>query len=106
MKERTIFREYFGGSPITRVLEFFIENDLYDYNSSDIFRETGVARTTLQFVIKDFLKKDIIIETRKVGRTQMYKLNRENPIVNEIVNLVINIVIKAGDQEALVKAKN
>jgi hypothetical protein len=95
VKENTIFTEYFGDSPTTRVLDFFIENDLYDYSKTDIFRETGVARTTLQSVIESLLKRKIIVKTRSVGRADMYKLNRGNPVVEEIVKFAVSVVTSA-----------
>ena len=101
MKTKTIFVEYFGDSPTTRVLDFFIENDLYDYSKSDIFKETGVARTTLQDVIQTLIKKKIIMATRRVGMAEMYKLNRDNPIVEQMVNFAINIVVSSVKSETL-----
>ncbi len=92
LSNKTVFIEYFGDSPTTRVLDFFIENDLYDYSKTDIFRESGVARTTLQDVIIKLLKKKIIVKTRSVGRADMYKLNRGNPVVEEIVKFAVNFV--------------
>ena len=100
MRSKTIFREYLGNSPTTRVLDFFIENDLYDYTKTDIFRQTGVARTTLQDVTKSLLKRKIIIRTRTVGRANMYKLNRGNPIVEDMVKFAISVVTSAVKAEA------
>ena len=100
-KEKTIFVEYFGDSPTTRVLDFFIENDLYDYSKTDIFRETGVARTTLQEVVDGLLKKKVVIKTRSVGRADMYKLNRGNPIVEDIVKFAISVVTSAVRAELM-----
>lgn len=106
IREKTIFVEYFGDSPTTRVLDFFIENDLYDYSKTDMYRETGIARTTLQEVVRDLLKRKIIIKTRAVGRSNMYKLNRGNPIVEEMVKFAINIIASAVKAEAAtVKAR-
>ena len=102
MKDKTIFVEYFGDSPTTKVLDFFIENDLYDYSKTDIFRETGIARTTLQDVIRNLLKRKIIIKTRAVGRAGLYKLNRGYPIVEEIVKFAVSIVASAVKAELAV----
>ncbi len=100
LTNKTLFIEYFGDSPTTRVLDFFIENDLYDYSKTDIFRETGVARTTLQIIIKKLLKKKIIIKTRGVGRANLYKLNRGSPVVEEIVRFAVNFVTNVAMAEA------
>lgn len=100
-REKTIFIEYFGDSPTTRVLDFFIENDIWDYSKSDIFRETGVARTTLQDVIEGLINRNIVTKTRTIGRADLYQLNRENPIVKEMIKFSINIVTAAAKAEIL-----
>lgn len=99
VQNKTLFIDYFGDSPTTRVLDFFIGNDLYDYSKTDIFRESGVARTTLQDIIKKLLKKRIIIKTRAVGRADMYKLNRGNPVVEEIVKFAVNFITNVAMAE-------
>jgi len=96
---KTAFVSYFGDSPTIKILDFFIENDLFDHSKTDIHRHTGVARTTLQPVIADLLDKEILIKTREVGRSAMLKLNRGNPIVEEVVKLAINIATNAAQRE-------
>ncbi|MBS3064164.1 MAG: hypothetical protein J4445_01790 [DPANN group archaeon] len=109
MDKSTLFTELFGNSPTIKVLEFFIENDLYDYSKSDIFKTTGVARTTLQSIIDKLSRKRILIQTRKLGRAKLYKLNRDNPIVNEMVIFAVGAITTSAkiDIESLsVRAKS
>jgi len=90
--EKTVFVEYFGDSPLIRVMDFFIENSLFDYNKTHISRETGIARSTLQEIIRELIDKNILVRTRTVGRSEMYKLNRGNLIVEELIKFAVTIV--------------
>ena len=99
--KKTIIEEYFGDNPTTKVIDFFISNDLYDYSKTDIYRITGVARTTLQKVIRNLTKKKIIIRTRSIGRANMYKLNRNDPIVEALVKFTVNLVTTIAKKECL-----
>lgn len=93
MKKRSVFVDYFGESPTIKVIDFFIENDLYDYSKTDIHKHTGIARTTLQNIIDELIKKKIIVKTRSVGRANMYMLNKKNPTVKHLINFAINLAI-------------
>lgn len=81
---KTVFLEVMGESPYMKVLDFFLDNIVYDYSKTAVSEETGVSRVTLQEVIKDLEKKGIIRKTRKVGRAQLYKFNGQNPIANQL----------------------
>ena len=99
MDRQTLFTELFGNSPTIKILEFFIENDLYDYSKSDIFKATGVARTTIQSILDTLSKKRILIQTRKLGRANLYKLNRDNLVVNEMVMFAVNAITASAKIE-------
>jgi len=98
-ENKSVFVSYFGASPSILVLDFFIENDLFDYSKTDIHRHTGVARTTLQPVIAELVEKELLIKTREVGRAGMFKLNRGNVAVEEIVKLAIKLAANSAKQE-------
>ncbi len=82
---KTVFLEVMGESPYMKVLDFFLDNIVYDYSKTDIYENTGVSRVTLQEIIKDLEKKGIIKKTRKVGRAQMYKINKDSPLTKQLM---------------------
>lgn len=85
MENKSVLIEYFGDTPLIRVIDFFIENDIWDYSKTDISEHTGVARTTLQELIKFLLNGGTIIETRNIGRASMFKLNKTSSFVKELL---------------------
>jgi DNA-binding IclR family transcriptional regulator len=95
----TIFVDYFGDNPIVKVLDFLIENDLFDYSKTDIHQHTGLARTTLNDVLPGLVEKGLLVRTRSVGRAEMYKLNRGHPVVEMLVELATNLALEVAKQE-------
>lgn len=53
----------------------------------DISRMTGVTKATVYAHIKRLLKDDIIKKDKKVGKTQLYRLNNSNPKAKIILML-------------------
>jgi len=86
MKNKTIFLEIFGDSPILRVLDFLIVNEEFDYSMTDIATLSGIGYSTLKLFWKKLEKEGIVARTRTVGKAKMYKLNMANPVVKKFRN--------------------
>jgi len=88
--EKTIFREAFGSfgdSPFLKVLDFFITFQEFDYSKSQVAKEVGISRITIEQMWKDLIKKEFIKKTRTVGRAELYKLNRTEPTIKALIEL-------------------
>jgi hypothetical protein len=66
------------GNPISKVLDFLLMNQEFDYSESDISRLAGVPPRTLQRVMPCLLTEHLILRTRKSSKTNMYKANFES----------------------------
>ena len=77
-KNKSAFLEYFGNTPKLRFLDFLIGNHFFDFNMTDMAREANISYNSLKSFFEEFLQKGIIIKTRRVGKSNMYKLNIEN----------------------------
>ena len=87
MTEATVFRDFVGDYPGTRLLEFLIEGRFFDYTLTDISEKSGVSWRTLNRIWPKFVKNKIVIITRKIGNIKLYKLNMENSAVIKLVEL-------------------
>ncbi|MDP3027752.1 MAG: hypothetical protein Q8N63_08670 [Nanoarchaeota archaeon] len=87
MKEdnESAFLEYFGDTPKLRFLNFLIGNHFFDFNMTDMAKEANISYNSLISFFQDFLDKGIIIKTRRVGKSDMYKLNTDNPIAKNFL---------------------
>ena len=58
-----MFKDIFGDSPQTKILDFLADHPEFDYSISEIAKNSHVSRPTV-YKIKDILlKKELIIKT-------------------------------------------
>ncbi len=100
MKNETIFVEVFGNNPIIKVLDFLITFQLFDYPLTDIAKNSGVGYSTLQTFWDKLERNNIVIKTRRVGKSDLYKLNTDNPAVQQLIKLDWNL-IKGVEEKVL-----
>lgn len=74
-----ILSELFGNCPQVKIVETFAENHDETLSAPDISRMTGVTKATVYVHINKLLKEKIIKKSKKVGKTQLYQLNNDNP---------------------------
>lgn len=79
------FLEYFGDTPKLRFLNFLIGNHFFDFNMTDMAKEANISYNSLISFFNGFLEKGIIIKTRRVGKSDMYKLNIDNLIAQNFL---------------------
>jgi len=103
MKAETVFVEIFGSNPIIKVLNFLITFQLFDYSLTEIAKNSEVSYSTLQTFWEKLEKNKIVIKTRRVGKSDLYKLNTENPAIKQLIKLDWNL-IKGSEQEIAMPA--
>lgn len=96
------FIKVFGENPYIKVLDFFLDNGVYDYSKTDVFEETGVSRVTLQEIFEQLESRGIIRETRAVGNAKMYQLNKENLLVKRLIK--IDLMLCGIEEKQMVEA--
>ncbi len=93
--EKSLLIEFLGDTPIVRVLDFLLVFRKFDYNKQDIAINSNVSWNTLDKIWGMLIKNNIIIKTRKVGKSNMYELNMENPAVKKLIELHKTLMIKS-----------
>ncbi len=84
----SLFIEAFGiKNPTLKVLDFFMDNEGFDYSKTEVMEGTDLSRATLFNVWPKLEALELLIETRSVGRAKMYKLNKKNPVVKKLMEL-------------------
>jgi len=101
MKDETIFAELFGSNPLMKVLDFLITFQSFDYPLTEIAKNSGVSYSTLQTFWERLERNKIVIKTRRIGKSDMFKLNTENPAVQMLIKLDWNL-FKGVEQELYV----
>ena len=86
-ENKSFFLMQFGDTPQLRVLDFLIDNHFFDFPMTEIARESNVSYNSIITFFENFIKSGIIVKTRKVGKSDYYKLNLENPFVMNLIRL-------------------
>ncbi|HIG95840.1 TPA: helix-turn-helix transcriptional regulator [Candidatus Woesearchaeota archaeon] len=97
MEPETVFVEIFGKNPLMRILDFLITYQAFDYPLTEIAKNAGVSYSTLQTFWGNLEKNGIVIKTRRVGKSDLFKLNTKNPAVKQLIKLDWNL-IKGSDE--------
>ena len=101
MKQESIFIEVFGNNPIMKVLDFLITFQLFDYPLTEIAKNSEVSYSTLQTFWNKLEKNNIVVKTRRVGKSDLFKLNTKNPAVQQLIQLDWNL-IKGSEEKQLI----
>jgi len=86
-EEKSFFVKVLGNYPLIKVLDFLLTFREFDYPLTEIAENSGVGWSTLHSFWNELVKAKIVIQTRQIGRAKLYKLNMENPIVQELIAL-------------------
>ena len=94
MEELPIFVRTFGNGPVIKVLNFLLQGRGLDYSMSDVARNSDISWTTLNRIWEGLEKAGLIVNTRKIGKAKLYKLNEESDIVKKLVELHKQLLVK------------
>ncbi|MFH1396906.1 MAG: hypothetical protein ABIG93_05925 [archaeon] len=92
MKEKSIFLEKEGYSPKNKVLDFLIVHQEFDYSIKEIAKYAEVSYPCMKQLKKELIKDKWVVLTRKVGRSQMYKLNIRNSKVKKFIDFFWEVI--------------
>ncbi|MBU3905208.1 MAG: hypothetical protein KJ906_03605 [Nanoarchaeota archaeon] len=101
----SVFVTVFGETPFIKSLDFFLTYDSFDYSKCQVADEIGIARMTMDKIWNELIEKNIIVKTRIVGRANMYKLNKKNPLVKTLLEFDMKLCSNASKNH-LISIKN
>jgi DNA-binding transcriptional ArsR family regulator len=85
--DESTFVKIFGNYPQVKVLDFLIENDIFDYSKTQIADLSGVSFNTLETFWSRLVETGIVKVGRRVGNSQMYQLNKDNQVVKKLLEI-------------------
>ncbi len=94
------FVKLLGNAPITRVLDFLLTAREFDYSKKEMAENSAVSYNTLSSLWSALLSNGIIVKTRRIGKQDMFRLNAENPFVNELIKFFDAILSASINQHA------
>jgi len=71
-----------GDSPKLRIVDFFLDNPLFDFTKKEIIKALGMSKQTFYKYFPDLEEYGIVKVSRRIGRAKLCKINLEHPLVN------------------------
>jgi DNA-binding transcriptional ArsR family regulator len=85
--EATVLTDVLGDHPKVRIIVALLAENDRDRNPTEIARLAGIDRTTFYEHVDDLLAYGIVEQTRTVGNSPMYSIDRENPAAEDLAAL-------------------
>lgn len=87
MEEQSIFIQTFGNYPLIRIFNFLIYSRDFDYPITEIAKNADVNFQTLKKLWPKLEQDKIVVSTRTMGGTTLYKINAKNTVVKKLIEL-------------------
>ena len=101
--EKSLLIRFLGENPIFRIIDFLIENKGLEVTKKEIIEGSNISRASLFKVWKQLEEQEIVMVKRQFGKTKLYSLNSENPLVRKLLELESILIGKALDKHKLIK---
>jgi predicted transcriptional regulator len=90
---------------ISRILDFFIFNQNFNFSSTEISELGDIPLRTVQRILPHLVEKEIIKENKKNKKNKTYELNKNSELV-EVLNKYSVVTINSFIKDALIEEKN
>lgn len=85
--DMSLLLQFLGKTPKLRILDFLMDNPLHDFSKKEIIEGTGMSKATFYKYWPEIEENDMVKDTRKYGKTVLYTLNEDSPIVKKLIEL-------------------
>jgi predicted AAA+ superfamily ATPase len=82
--EYGILSRIFSSRAVAQILDFFLDHKEFDYSANEIARKTGLSFRTIFRELPDLEDRQLIFNTRRIGKVNMYKLNLDLDAVTSL----------------------
>jgi DNA-binding Lrp family transcriptional regulator len=70
-----VLSKVFSSRAVAQILDFFLDHKEFDYSANEIAKKTGLSFRTIFREIPELEDRQLIFNTRRIGKVNMYKLN-------------------------------
>ena len=87
MSEGIPLEQAFGESAALKILDVLMSHPSMDYSKKELAEAAGIAESTVHRSWNKIERMNAVKESRKYGKTQLYKLNQDSDIVKQLFKL-------------------
>jgi AraC-like DNA-binding protein len=89
-----------GRPPKLRIIDFFLDNPLFDFTKKEVIEALGMSKQTFYKYFEDIEKYGIVKVSRKMGRAKLYRINLEHPLVSMLREYETKVSMQIAEEEA------
>ena len=82
-----MLEQVFGESAGLKILDVLMNHPSMDYSKKELAEAAGIAESTVHRSWDKITRMNAVTESRKYGKTQLYKLNQDSNIVQQLFKL-------------------
>jgi hypothetical protein len=98
-----VLSSIFSSAAVGQILDFFLDHKEFDYSSLEVAKKTGLAIRTVFREIPNLEKKELIYKNRKIGKTNMYRINADFEAVLLLEKFALEMSqLKTGHKEEVI----
>jgi AraC-like DNA-binding protein len=90
-KHQSLLIKTLGDSPKLRIIDFFMDNPLFDFTKKEVIEVLGMSKSTFYKYFADIEKYGIVKVSRKIGKAKLYKVNLDHPLVKMLMEYEIQL---------------
>lgn len=94
MAQESLFIEFMGDSPTIRVLDYLLTERELDFSITDMAKNAGIGRSTLYRIWEGLIKNNIILPTRVIGKAKLFKLNKDDAVIQKLIEVDDKLVLE------------
>lgn len=96
---QSLLLQTLGASPKLRIIDFFMDNPLFDFTKKEVIEALGMSKQTFHKYFPDIEKYNIVTVTRRIGRAKLYRINPENLTVKMLKEYERQLSLQIAEQE-------
>lgn len=89
-----------GDSPKLRIVDFFLDNPLFDFTKKEVIEALGMSKQTFYKYFPELEEYEIVKVTRKIGKAKLYRINPEHPLVSMLREYEKKVSLQIAEKEA------
>ncbi len=80
-------------------------SDTIKFTKKQIIEETGLGKATFYKYWDRIVEAEMVKATRSFGKTRLYKLNEENPVIKKIIEVELALIERTTPRAVVVERR-
>jgi hypothetical protein len=86
-----VLSNVFSSRAVSQIMDFFLDHKEFDYSPGEIAKKTGLSFRTIFREMPHLEKNQLVYISRKIGKTNMYRLNTDFQAVTFIEKFALEM---------------